>query len=77
METMAAGKFKAQCLKVTDQANLTREPVVITKKGRPVAKFASSDPPEEDFFGSLAGIIEIVEDIESPVEPPEAWEALR
>jgi hypothetical protein len=51
--------------------------VVITKKGRPVAKFASSDPPEEDFFGSLAGIIEIVEDIESPVEPPEAWEALR
>jgi prevent-host-death family protein len=77
MKTMAAGKFKAQCLKVMDEVNLTREPVVITKKGRPVAKLVPSDPPAEYFFGSLAGIIEIVGDIESPAEPPEAWESLR
>jgi antitoxin (DNA-binding transcriptional repressor) of toxin-antitoxin stability system len=50
---------------------------VITKKGRPVAKLVPSDPPAEYFFGSLAGIIEIVGDIESPAEPPEAWESLR
>jgi prevent-host-death family protein len=77
MKTMAAGKFKAQCLKVMDRVNATREPVIITKKGRPVAKLVPVDPPREDFFGCLAGIIEIVGDIESPVEPPEVWEALR
>jgi prevent-host-death family protein len=77
MKTMAAGKFKAQCLKVMDRVNATREPVVITKKGRPVAKLVPVNSPGEDFFGCLAGTMEIVSDIESPVEPPEAWEALR
>ena len=77
MKTMAAGKFKAQCLKVMDRVSATREPVIITKKGRPVAKLVPADPPGEDFFGCLAGTIEIVGDIESPVEPPETWEALR
>jgi prevent-host-death family protein len=77
MKTMAAGKFKAQCLKVMDRVNATREPVLITKKGRPVAKLVPVDPIAKDSLGSLVGIIEIVGDIESPVEPPEAWEALR
>jgi prevent-host-death family protein len=77
MKTMAAGKFKAQCLKVMDQVNATREPVLITKKGKPVAKLVPAVPPTKDFLGCMAGIIEIVGDIESPVEPPEAWEALR
>ena len=77
MKTMAAGKFKAECLKVMDQVNATREPVVITKKGRPVAKLVPVEPTSKDFLGSLVGVIEIVGDIESPVEPPEAWEVLR
>ena len=77
MKTMAAGEFKAKCLKVMDRVNATREPVVITKKGRPIAKLVPVDPSGQDFFGCLAGTIEIVGDIESPVEPPEAWEALR
>ncbi len=77
MKKMAAGKFKAQCLKVMDRVNATREPVVITKKGRPVAKLVPADPLAQDFFGCLAGTIEIVGDIESPVESAEAWEVLR
>jgi prevent-host-death family protein len=77
MKTMAAGEFKAKCLKVMDRVNATREPVIITKKGRPVAKLVPADPIPKDSLGSLVGIIEIVGDIESPVEPPEAWEALR
>ena len=35
MKMMAAGKFKAQCLKVIDRVNATGEPVIITKKGPP------------------------------------------
>lgn len=77
MKTMAAGEFKAKCLKIMDRVNATREPVTITKKGRPVAKLVPIDLVSEDMFGTLKGFIEIVGDIESPVEPPEAWEALR
>jgi prevent-host-death family protein len=77
MKTMPAGEFKTHCLKVMDRVNQTREPVVITKKGRPVAKLVPADPAPRDFLGSLAGIIRIQGDIESPIEPPEAWEVLR
>ena len=77
MKTMPAGKFKAQCLRVMDRVEATREPVIITKKGRPVAKLVPADANPQDALGSLVGIIEIVGDIESPVLPPEAWEALR
>jgi prevent-host-death family protein len=74
---MTAGKFKAQCFRVIDRVNATREPVVITKKGRPIVKLVPAGPLAKDALGSLAGVIEIVGDIESPVEPPEAWDALR
>jgi prevent-host-death family protein len=77
MKTMAAGEFKAKCLKVMDRVNATREPVLITKKGRPVAKLVPVDQKADDIFGCLAGTFEIVGDIESPIEPSEAWEALR
>jgi prevent-host-death family protein len=77
MKTMAAGEFKAKCLKVLDRVNKTREPVLITKKGRAVAKLVPAGPAPKDIFGCLAHEIQIVGDIESPVEPPEAWESLR
>ena len=77
MKTMPAGEFKARCLKVMDHVRAKREPVLITKKGRPVAKLVPADGGTEDIFGCLAGRIEIVGDIESPVGPPEEWEAMR
>ncbi len=77
MKTMAAGQFKARCLKIMDQVRSTREPVTITKKGRPVAKLVPADTAPEDIFGCLKGEIEIVGDIVSPVVPLEDWETGR
>ena len=77
MKTMAAGQFKARCLKIMDQVRATREPVTITKKGRPVAKLVPADGQPEDIFGCLKGEIEIVGDIVSPAVPLEDWEVLR
>jgi prevent-host-death family protein len=77
MRTMAAGKFKAHCLKLMDEVQNTREPVLITKKGKPVAKLVPPDTPPRDILGCLRGVIEVVGDIESPLVPPEEWEALR
>ena len=35
---MAAGEFKAKCLAVLDEVAASKREVVITKRGRPVAK---------------------------------------
>jgi prevent-host-death family protein len=77
MKTMRAGDFKARCLKVMDQVRATREPVIITKRGQPVAKLVPVDGRADDIFGCLKGVMEIVGDIESPVVAPEEWEANR
>ena len=77
MRSMRAGEFKARCLKVMDQVRATREPVVITKRGRPVAKLVPVDRRGDDIFGCLKGVVEIVGDIESPLVAPEDWEANR
>jgi prevent-host-death family protein len=77
MKTMAAGEFKARCLRVMDGVQSTREAVVITKNGKPVAKLVHADEPSDEVFGCLAGEIEILGDIESPILPAEDWDMLR
>lgn len=77
MKTMPAGYFKARCLKIMDEVRTTREPVTITKKGKPVAKLVPADGQPEDVFGCLKDEIEIVGDILSPLVQPQDWEVLR
>jgi prevent-host-death family protein len=77
MRKIAAGEFKARCLTLTEDVRSTREPLIITKRGKPVAKLVPADDTEREFIGRLKGVIRIVGDIESPIEPPEAWDALR
>jgi prevent-host-death family protein len=77
MKIIAAGRFKTHCLSVIEEVHTTREPVLITKRGRPFAKLVAADKNADDFIGRLEGIIQIVGDIESPVTPLEDWEALK
>jgi prevent-host-death family protein len=77
MKKVPAGEFKARCLTLMDDVSKTREPVLITKRGKPVAKLVPADDAGGDFIGRLEGVVRIMGDIESPIEPPEAWEALR
>jgi antitoxin (DNA-binding transcriptional repressor) of toxin-antitoxin stability system len=50
----------------------TREPLVITKRGKPVAKLVPADDVKEDFIGRLEGEFRVVGDIESPID---GWES--
>jgi prevent-host-death family protein len=77
MKTMPAGQFKARCLKVMDDVHSTRESVVITKRGRPVARLVPADGQPDDVFDCMRGEVEIVGDIVSPAVPLEDWEVLR
>ena len=76
MRTMAAGKFKATCLAVMDEVQAKREPVVITKNGKPVAKLVPILTEERDpIFGFYKGKLEIHGDVVSPIYSDEENEA--
>ena len=77
MEKMPAGQFKAHCLRVMDDVRARRQPVVITKKGVPVAKLVPAEETLLGVFGCMAGTAEITGDIEGPVVPVRAWKATK
>ena len=68
-----AGRFKAECLQLMDQVRDTREELVITKRGKPVAKLVPVDDSPQPLFGMMAGSVQIHGDIVEPVG--EVWEA--
>ena len=76
MQRVPAQKFKARCLTLVGEVCKTREPVLITKRGKPMAKLVPADDMTRDFIGRLEGVVRIVGDIESPIEPPEALRSL-
>jgi prevent-host-death family protein len=73
MKTMAAGAFKANCLAVMDEVQAKRETVVITKRGKPVAKLVPVDSQVDDIFGFLRGKGKITGDVVAPALTPEEW----
>ncbi len=72
--TIGAGDFKAKCLQLLDAVATQREPLIITKRGKPVAKLVPV-PPQAALFGALAGSVVSESDIVSPID--EAWGANR
>jgi prevent-host-death family protein len=72
--TIAAGEFKSKCLKLLDEVAETRETLVITKHGKPVAQVVPM-PAEKELFGAMRGSGVIIGDIISPLE--NEWEALK
>ncbi len=72
MKKIAAGEFKARCLALMEDVRSTREPLIITKRGKPVAKLVPVDSKKDDWIGRLNRVIKIVGDIESPIG---GWES--
>jgi prevent-host-death family protein len=73
MKKMAAGSFKIHCLAVMDEVQAKRETVVITKRGKPVAKLVPADNDSDDIYNFLAGKGAIIGDVVSPVIGREEW----
>ena len=68
---MTASRFKAQCLALLDEVAETGESLVVTKRGRPVARVAPVQAPP-----SLRGSVTFkVSDDELPAPLPERWDA--
>lgn len=58
-----AGRFKAECLALLDRVEQTGEPVVVTKRGRPVAEVV----PIRVKNRSLKGSVTFCGDIVGPI----------
>ncbi len=63
MKTIAAAKFKEQCLSVLD--NVDADGIIITKHGKPVAKLVPIEAESAAMIGKLRGRIRIKGDITS------------
>ncbi len=79
MEKMAISKFKATCLAVLKRVQRTRQPIVITKFGKPVAEIVppSPAPSRGSWLGCMEGTAQIIGDVISPASDEGDWEALR
>jgi prevent-host-death family protein len=61
MKHINASKFKEQCLALLD--NLDPEGIVITKRGKPVARLIPASSDCADLIGSMKGKIRVHGDI--------------
>jgi len=57
MKQIAAAKFKEQCLAILD--NVGTEGIIITKRGKPVAKLIPIGAESSSLIGSLKGRLTI------------------
>lgn len=71
---ISAAVFKAECLKLMDQVEKTRQPVIITKHGRPVAQLAPVPANPRSLFGYMKNTVKIDGDIVAPLDVE--WSAL-
>ena len=79
VEEVAISKFKATCLAVIERVRKTRQPVRITRFGKPLAEVVPPSTPDrpQTWLGSLAGTGTITGDIVSPAVEVDEWEALQ
>ena len=67
-----AGEFKAKCLKLMDEVAATGEELVITKRGKPVARLVPAKEERPSLLGCMKGSIKILGDIVEPIDA--GWE---
>ncbi len=72
--TIPATQFKAKCLAILDTVQRKRTTVIISKRGKPVAKLVPIDnEPIPSLYGSMKGTGREIGDIVSPIE--DVWDA--
>ena len=78
--TIAAGEFKAKCLRIMDEVNETGLSLVVTKRGQPVMRVGpfvedkKHNAKKDSLFGRLVGVMEIVGDPDDLLKPVFALE---
>jgi prevent-host-death family protein len=78
-EIVPVTKFKAACLALLEKVKKTGQPILVTRRGEPIALISPPPRPEKPktWLGSFKSKGRIVGDIVSPIADERDWEALR
>lgn len=71
--TMTAAKFRAECLQVLDTVSSARTEILVTKRGKPVARIVPVDGPPPSRFGALRDVTTIVDASDELLSAEERW----
>ena len=77
MKTMSISYFKAHALKNIDTVYTSKEKILITKRGKPIAEVIPYENPDEKAEpGKLSHTLVAEKDVVSPLGP-EMWDSYR
>jgi prevent-host-death family protein len=76
MDPISVSEFKAKALSILDHVSRTGEEVILTKRGKPIAKVCAYGDLERPVLGGLEGTILYEGDIVSPLGEGD-WDAAR
>lgn len=73
---VTSAEFRSKCFKILDSIQHNHIEVVITKRGKPVAKLThiDSDNSKDPLLGALAGVGRTMGDLTQPVANSDDWE---
>jgi prevent-host-death family protein len=78
MKSVAVSEFKSHCLSLLEDVARTGEPILVTKRGKPLARITpSGDIAVARPQDTLRGSVSYHGDLLAPVVPAEAWNAVR
>ena len=78
MKSVAVSEFKSHCLSLLEDVARTGEPILVTKRGKPLARImASGNSAVARPQDTLRGSVSYEGDLLAPVVPANAWNAVR
>lgn len=76
MEQIQLSQLQENLRAIIVAVRRSEKPVLISDKGRPIAKIVPVSSAEQSWLGCMKGTGKIVGDIVSPAESIDAWEVL-
>jgi prevent-host-death family protein len=78
MKSVAISTFKARCLALLEDVARTGKPLLVTKRGKPLARLTAADQSRSSSpQDTLRHSVETLGDIIAPPIPAAAWDATR
>lgn len=78
MKEVAISEFKAKCLALLEEVQSTKQSLLVTKLGKPLAEVIPPSPSQREgsWLGSMKGEIQFLGDILVPVLDESDWKEL-
>lgn len=73
---ISAAEFRAKCFTILDQVDKTHAEIIITKRGKPIAKLTRIEEAgaRDPLLGALVGLGRTIGDLTKPVMDAKDWE---